>query len=1366
MSEPYQREVVVFEAALQLPPGQREGYLEQACGGDAELLQRLRTLLIVNEGSTDFMAGSPAAARTEAIPVPLSEGPGDRIGPYKLLQVIGEGGCGVVYMAEQEQPIHRRVALKIIKLGMDTRQVIARFEAERQALALMDHPNIAKVLDAGATATGRPYFVMELVRGLKITEYCDEKRLSTQQRLQLFLQVCQAVQHAHQKGIIHRDLKPSNILVTVNDGAAVTKVIDFGIAKATTGGRLTDKTIFTAFEQFIGTPAYMSPEQAEITSLDIDTRSDIYSLGVLLYELLTGQTPFDAKELLRVGLEEMRRTLREKEPARPSTRLGTLGAEELTTTAQRRGLEGPKLVNVLKGDLDWIVMKCLEKDRARRYETANGLARDIQRHLNNEPVVACPPGGLYRFQKLVRRNKVAFSVAAAIGLVLVAGVVVSTWQAVRARRAETEQTRLRQQAERAQTNEARERLKAEHAASLEAEQRARAQALAEENRINLYAARIKLADETFKAGDVARVVQLLDSLRPQQGQEDLRSFDWYYLWQLCHSERLVCQASGRVLCTAFSPDGRLLALAGDDRLIRLCDSATGAERGQLIGHTGRVASVAFCPDGKRIVSAGADATVRFWELATGKELRTLRTGTNSIRALTFSRAGNLLVGGEGETSTGEGNPLTTYFPCVSPGGIWVWNASTYELERKIEGLTNGIIGLAFSRDGRRLAFSGIPWLHPVTKLYDLSADHELATQTNFQGVVVSLSFTPDGRDLVAADWHPWHDSGEITVLDGQTLEQKRVLAPDAGRVLCIALSPDGKKLASAGVDRTARLWDYTSGEELATYYGHDRPVSSLAFAPDGRALATASWDKTGRVWDLESSPARQRIETFQCFSVAFSPQGKLLASAGIEAEVRDAASGRLVRSLTEFTTKSDGHVAFSPDGSLLAAAEIDGTVHLWDTRTWEHRLAAKDAALSFNTDAWPLPGYMLNFSPDSKSVVEGFGKMVPFWNASDGRLSGIITNSDTVRGLAFTPDGRTLLIGGDVRVSLFDLPSKSFGASFSSACYFPCASSDGRWLASALRAGNEIVLRDLPSLKIRPKLTGHKDKVFSLAFSHDGRLLASGSWDGTIKVWHVASGQELLTIPSQGGVVWSVAFAADDRTVAFATGSSEAKGSGAVTLLRAASEADVARHRKFTRLPLQSHGELLAGIPKRAEQCPGNLIDLSDFYNAGFPFYGVPLEPGLQTLGGVQFDVRGIVMLSCAHQDLAWDFPPKVEGIRIGCRCQTLHFLQAAQWVEEGGTAIGEYAVHFANGQLERIPLVYGENLVNWWCPPGEPAVLGPATRAVWRGENDGTKRYGMELRFYDFRWQNPHPEIEIESVDFQSSLATSGPFLLAITAE
>src|SRR4051812_44222270 len=352
MVHPHEREVALFEAALELPAGQRLAWLEQESSGDPDLLKRVQALIHAAENGADFLAPvTPNPAST----LPAVEKPGDRIGRYKLLEQIGEGGCGIVYMAEQEEPIRRKVALKVIKLGMDTRHVIARFEAERQALALMDHPNTAKVYDAGATATGRPYFVMELVRGVRITDYCNEKRLPTRKRLELFAQVCQAVQHAHQKGIIHRDLKPSNILVTVNDGESVPKVIDFGIAKATSGERLTDKTVFTAFHQFIGTPAYMSPEQAELTSVDIDTRSDIYTLGVLLYELLTGQTPFDGKELLQAGLDEMRRTLREKEPTRPSTLLSSIDRDRLTATARLHGLEPPRLINLVRGDLDWIV---------------------------------------------------------------------------------------------------------------------------------------------------------------------------------------------------------------------------------------------------------------------------------------------------------------------------------------------------------------------------------------------------------------------------------------------------------------------------------------------------------------------------------------------------------------------------------------------------------------------------------------------------------------------------------------------------------------------------------------------------------------------------------------------------------------------------------------------------------------------------------------------------------------------------------------------------------------------------------------------------------------------------------------------------
>ncbi len=374
MDNPHQGEEALFEAVLALPPEKRADYLHQACGSNIQLRQRVEAMLQAHEQAGHFMTQPvpPPPGPTIHVSVPLTEKSGDKIGHYKLLQQIGEGGCGVVYMAEQEEPIRRRVAFKVIKLGMDTKAVIARFEAERQALALMDHPNIAKVLDAGATDTGRPFFVMELVRGIKITDYCDQNNLPTEARLDLFMQVCHAIQHAHQKGIIHRDIKPSNILVALHDGTPVPKVIDFGIAKATGGQLLTDKTLFTAFEQFIGTPAYMSPEQAEMSGLDIDTRSDIYALGVLLYELLTGKTPFDAKELVEAGLEGMRRIIREKEPSRPSTKISTLGAEEQTTIAKRRQVEAPKLIHQVRGDLDWIVMKCLEKDRTRRYEGANG----------------------------------------------------------------------------------------------------------------------------------------------------------------------------------------------------------------------------------------------------------------------------------------------------------------------------------------------------------------------------------------------------------------------------------------------------------------------------------------------------------------------------------------------------------------------------------------------------------------------------------------------------------------------------------------------------------------------------------------------------------------------------------------------------------------------------------------------------------------------------------------------------------------------------------------------------------------------------------------------------------------------------------
>jgi serine/threonine protein kinase len=403
--------------------GERPGF-EEYCFRHPELAGRIRDLFPAMLAMEQPGLGVPIDL------APPAERVGAVIGRYKLLERIGEGGFGVVYMAEQQHPVRRRVALKVIKPGVDTRQVIVRFEAERQALALMDHLNIARVLDAGATDAGRPYFVMELVKGVPVTDYCDANNLSTRERLELFVPVCNAVQHAHSKGIIHRDLKPTNVLVTMADGLPVPKVIDFGVAKATEA-KLTEKTLFTEFRQLIGTPAYMSPERAAMSSIDVDTRSDVYSLGVLLYELLTGTTPFDPKQLREAACVEIQRIIREVEPPRPSTRLNTLGVT-LRAVAARRRTDPARLGRIVRGELDWVVMKCLEKDRARRYATADGLARDVGRYLRDEPVEASPPGAVYRLRKFVKRHRARVASVAPVVAAFLAGIAGMTWGMIRA----------------------------------------------------------------------------------------------------------------------------------------------------------------------------------------------------------------------------------------------------------------------------------------------------------------------------------------------------------------------------------------------------------------------------------------------------------------------------------------------------------------------------------------------------------------------------------------------------------------------------------------------------------------------------------------------------------------------------------------------------------------------------------------------------------------------------------------------------------------------------------------------------------------------------------------------------------------------
>ncbi len=528
-------------------------------------------------------------------------------GRYTLLDLLGEGGMGTVYRAGQTEPVKRPVALKVIKVGMDSRAVLARFDAERQALALMDHPNIARVYDGGTTAAGQPFFVMELVSGVPITDYCDRHRLPVRARLELFVSVCQAVQHAHQKGIIHRDLKPGNVLVTEVDGRPTPKVIDFGVAKATEI-KLTDQSLADA-GAIVGTPAYMSPEQADPSSMDIDTRTDVYALGVILYELLAGSPPIDAKQFQRGAFLEMLRMVREVDPPRPSTKVST--AEALPSIAASRDIEPEQLKRALRGDLDWIVMKALEKDRTRRYETANGFAADVLRHLAYEPVQAAPPSRAYRMRKFVRKHRGAVVAASLVVLALLGGILGTTWGLIRA--------------ERSRAAEA-ERVKERDAATKVAYARA------DELKYRLGVSDMVLASAAYEDRDVVLATERLDNV--PRGQ---RGWEWHYLKRLTRGGLFTLYGhTGAVWSAAFSPDGTRILTGSDDQTARVWDATTGTTLLELRGHTSGVISAAFSPDGSRIVTGSDDQTARVWDATTGTTLLELRGHTESVESAAFS----------------------------------------------------------------------------------------------------------------------------------------------------------------------------------------------------------------------------------------------------------------------------------------------------------------------------------------------------------------------------------------------------------------------------------------------------------------------------------------------------------------------------------------------------------------------------------------------------------------------------------------------------------------------------------------------------------------------------------------------------------
>ena len=1402
-----QRIEALFEGAIDLDsPDQREVYLNKLCGDDANLQVEVMGLIrayekagkFLTEGSAQKKEGEQSTADDlpAEIASPLSEDIGSSIGPYKLLQKLGEGGFGVVYMADQKKPVKRRVALKIIKLGMDTKQVVGRFEGERQALAMMDHPNIAKVFDAGATDSGRPFFVMELVKGIPVTKYCDENNLTTQERLELFVPICKAIQHAHQKGVIHRDIKPNNIMITLHDGVPVPKVIDFGIAKATQQ-ELTEHTVFTQYGQFIGTPAYMSPEQAEMSGLDIDTRSDIYSLGVLLYELITGRTPLDTKELMSGGYDEIRRRIREVEPAKPSTRVSTLIDRELTTLARQRNTNPRKLSHHLRGDLDWIVMKALEKDRTRRYDTPNELIADLNRFLNDEPVSAAAPSLVYQIQKLARRYKTAFTVAASITAAVLIGSTVAILQAVRA-------------------------TKAEHQTQRE-----------------LYYANIQLADRHIEEGNIDLALKVLTECPLQY-----RHWEWGRLLYLCYQDVWSTKVDGTTALSFpsliyFSPGSDQLGTIGADGQLHVWRTMDGKELWAYGGHSNQVHSFRFAPNGTELALINGKGAIELWDTqdwiqriqiapvddgkfsqvhfsrdriaAVDGSSRVALFETDSGRRLASfegrptAEFNNLLISQDATLIGANGRQHVSYWQIGSLGQI----VSDYHMQR------------TESSTLKRLGHKYTAWQTAESEFEIRRVGNgEKVAALNVQGRLRDIFFSPD--------------NGLLCAIGGSGMA--RVWNLPSGKEQCAfharfyngTFSSDGKRIVTFGQGRVVQIWDAVSGRELRAHKGHGDIARAAIFSPDDKWVAIGSGGPSGGLKLWRSDHGRERLKnTSWVWGAALSPDGKRMAIAGDNwiASVRDIESGAELHTLRGHFNSLFG-IDFSPDGDRIATASRDETARIWNANTGEELHTLRGHTQEVRT---------LAFSPDGQRIATGsFDGLTKIWDATNGQeLLNLKGHTYLVVSLAWHPTKERIATSGfDGTARIWDT---THGAEIlnleghSGRINAIAFSLDGTLIVTG---GDDRTIRlwDSESGKEMSSMSS-KGPIVSVAFSPDGKRLvtiyseqAEHFGSPSIEIWELESGRELLRMKSHGDMLWTARWRqSGDRIISASfdtpVGVTEVWESfpyrledypgqpNAPLLERAQLYATEYWRQRITAENLTTDhtrpttDSTTAKIPRnwfptRDPNSGPEQLDLTEFYNAllnvswhpsnrGFVMLGFDLEElptGLVTLSNHVFDVRGVVQLADNQKDWQDLFETRVSGIKVGQKLKRLQFLHGAN-IDSlfrmrpslSGQA-ASYVMHYADGTQVEFPILYGRDVLTLAWNPSWANEKAEGANIVWRGLNSAIDHtgYGMgslkeenKLRLFKSVWENPRPDEEIVSIDYVSTETKYLlPFLIAITTE